>query len=108
MFLMNNNSHVILCQTVLLANNKTFDDIITMTFYDVILYFRLKKVENPNFFVFHPILLKFKIVGNFEILITKSKPKLKLENNLSKKLQFSTDSSQNFTEHPSTIALPWQ
>ena len=40
--------------------------------------------------------------------ITKSKLKLKLENDLSKKLQFSTDFSQNFTEHPSTIALPWQ
>ena len=46
--------------------------------------------------------------GNFEMLITKSKPKLKLENDLSKKLQFSTDFSQNFTEHASTIALPWK
>ena len=69
---------------------------------------RLKKVENPNFFVFYPICLKFGIGGNFEMLITKSKPKLKLENDLSKKLQFSTDFSQNFTEHSSTIALPWQ
>ena len=42
------------------------------------------------------------------MLITKSKPKFKLENDLSKKLQFSTDFSQNFTERPSTIALPWQ
>ena len=42
------------------------------------------------------------------MLITESKPKLKSENDLSKKLQFSTDFSQNFTEHPSTIALPWQ
>ena len=42
------------------------------------------------------------------MLITKSKPKLKSENYLSKKLQFSTDFSQNLTEHPSTIALPWQ
>ena len=42
------------------------------------------------------------------MLITKNKPKLKLENDLSKKLQFSTDFSQNFTEHPSTIALQWQ
>ena len=67
-----------------------------------------KKIENPNFFVFHPICLKFGIGGNFEMLITKSKPKLKLENNLSKKLQFSTDFSQNVTKHPSTIALPWQ
>ena len=42
------------------------------------------------------------------MLITKSKPKLKLENDLNKKLQFSTDFNQNFTEHPLTIALPWQ
>ena len=80
-------------------------------FYDVILYFRLclgKKVENPYFFVFYPIYLKFGIGGNFEMLITKSKPKLKLENDLSKKLQFSTDFSQTFTEYSSTIALPWQ
>ena len=83
-----------------------------LCFYDVILYFRLflgqKKVENPNFFVFYPICLKFAIGGNCEVLITKSKPKLKSENDLSKTLQFSTDFSQNFTEHPSTIALPWK
>ena len=42
------------------------------------------------------------------MLITKSKPKLKLENDLSKKLQFSTDFSQNSIEHPLTIVLPWQ
>ena len=53
-------------------------------------------------------LLEFGIGGNFEMLTTKSKPKLKLENDLSKKLQLSTDFSQNFIEHPSTIALPWQ
>ena len=69
---------------------------------------RLKKVENPNFFGFYPICLKFGIGGNSEMLVMTSKPKLKLENDLSKKLQFSTDFSQNFTEHPSTIALPWQ
>ena len=69
---------------------------------------RLKKVENPNFFVFNPICLKFCIGGNFEMLITKSNPKRRLENELSRKLQFSTDFSQNFTEHPLTIALPRQ
>ena len=77
-------------------------------FYDVILYFRLcldKKVENPNFFVFYLICLKFGIGGNFEMLITKSRPKFELENDLSK---FSTNFSQNFTKHPSTIVLPWQ
>ena len=68
---------------------------------------RVKKVENPKE-CFYPICLKFGIGGNFEMLITKSKPELKLENDLSKKSQFSTDFSQNFTEHPSTIALPWQ
>ena len=69
---------------------------------------QVKKVENPNFFVFYPICLKFDIFGNFEILITKSKPKLKLENYLSKKLHFSIDFCQNFAEHPSRIVLPWQ
>ena len=69
---------------------------------------QLKKVENPNFFVFNPICLKFGIGGNFEMLITKSNPKLRLENDLTRKMQFSTDFRQNFTEHPSTIALPWQ
>ena len=52
-----------------------------MTFLYVILYFRLrsgKKVENPNFFVFHPICLKFGIEGNFEMLITKRKSKNEL------------------------------
>ena len=47
---------------------------------------QVKNVENPNFFVFYPICLKFGTRGNFELLITKSKPKLKLENDLSKKI----------------------
>ena len=42
------------------------------------------------------------------MLITKSKPKLKLENDLRKNLHFSIDFCQNFTEHPSRIALPCQ
>ena len=67
-----------------------------------------KKVENPNFFVFHPICLKISIGGNFEMLIKKRKPKLKLENDLSKKCNFYTDFSQNYTKHSSTIVLPWQ
>ena len=79
-----------------------------MTSYCILGFFRLKKVENPNFFVFNPICLKSDIAGNFEMLITKSNPKLRLENDLSRKMKFSTDFSQNFTEHPSTIALPWQ
>ena len=67
---------------------------------------RQKKVEIPNFFVFNPICLKFGIGANFEMLITKSNPKLRLDNDLSRKIQFSNNFSQNFTEHPSTIALP--
>ena len=67
----------------------------------------VKKVENPNFFVFYPICLKFGIGGNFGMLITNSKPKLKLENDLSKNCNF-LPFSRNFTKHPSTIALPWQ
>ena len=54
------------------------------------------------------ICLKFDIGGNVEMLITKSKSKLKLENDLSKKLHFSIDCCQNFKEHPSRIALLWQ
>ena len=65
------------------------------------------QVKNPNFFV-HPICLEFGMGGNFEMLITKRKPKLKLENELSKKLQLSTDFSQNYSKHSSTIALPWR
>ena len=79
-----------------------------MTSSCILGFFRLKKVENPNFFVFNPICLKSGIGGNFEMLITKSNPKLRLENDLSRKMKFSTDFSQNFTEYPSTIALPWQ
>ena len=65
-------------------------------------------MENPNIFVFNPICLNIGIGGNFEMLITKSNPKLKLENDLGRNMQFSTDFSQHFTEYPSTIALPWQ
>ena len=54
----------------------------------------VEKVENPNFFVFHQICMKFGMRSSFEMLITKGKPKQKLENDLSKKLQFSTDFSQ--------------
>ena len=79
-----------------------------MTSSCILVSIRLKKVENTNFFVFNPICLKFGIESNFEMLITKSNLKLRLENDLSRKMQFSTDFSQNFTEHPSTIALPWQ
>ena len=48
----------------------------------------LKKVENPNFFVFNPICLKFGTGENFEMLITKSNPKLRLENDFSRKCNF--------------------
>ena len=69
---------------------------------------QLKRSRNSNFFVFYAIRLKFGIGGNFEMLIAERKPKLKLQNDLGKKLKFSTNFIQNFTEHPSTIALPWQ
>ena len=65
-------------------------------------------MENQNFFVCHSICSKFGMWGNFEMLITKRRPKLKLENVLSKKIAISTDFSQNYTKHSSTIALPWQ
>ena len=56
-----------------------------MTSFCILGSVQVKKVENPNFFVFYPVCLKFGIGGTFEMLITKSKPKLKLENDLSKK-----------------------
>ena len=59
-----------------------------MTSYFILGFVQLKKVENPNFFVFYPICLKFGKRGNFEMLITKSKPKLRLENDLGKKCNF--------------------
>ena len=46
--------------------------------------FRLEEVKNPNFFVPHPICLKFGMVGNHEMLFTNRKPESELENNLSK------------------------
>ena len=69
---------------------------------------RVKKAQNPNLFVFHPNYFKFGREGNFEMIMAKRKPKLKLENNLSRKLQFADDFKENFTEHSSTKALPWQ
>ena len=69
---------------------------------------QLKKVENPNSFVFNPICFKFGMRSNFEMLITKSNPKLRLDNHLSRKCNFLPILAKNFTEHPTTIALPWQ
>ena len=63
-----------------------------MTSSCILGYIWLKNVENPNFFGFNPICSKFGIIGgNFEMLITKSNPKLRLEKDLSRKMQFSTD-----------------
>ena len=42
------------------------------------------------------------------MLIKNRKPKLKLENDQSQKNAFSTDFSQNYTKHSSTIALLWK
>ena len=71
---------------------------------------QVKKAENPNFLVFDLICLKFGMGGNFEMLITKRKPKLKSENNLRKKLQFSTDFSQALFNNiiaMATVDVPW-
>ena len=63
------------------GNNKTFNDVMTMTFLltpsCILGSVREKKVENWNFFVFQPICLKFGIGDNFEMLITKRRPKWK-------------------------------
>ena len=56
------------------GNNKTF--------HDVILYFRLRlgrKSRKLELLCFYPICLKFGMGGNFEMLITKRKPELKLK-----------------------------
>ena len=68
----------------------------------------IEKSRKLELLCFSSDLLEIWYRGNFEMLITKRRPKLKLENNLSKKLQFSTDFSQNYTKHSSTIALPWK
>ena len=77
---------VILCQKFY-QNIKTFDDVIT-TMFLFSAPFGKRKVQNPNFFVFHLIYFKFGVGGNCEMLIAKRKPKLKLENELSKKWNF--------------------
>ena len=67
-------------------NNKIFDVMTTTSSCILGSVWVKKNIENRKFFVFHPICLKFGIGGNFEVLITERKPKLKLENYLSKKL----------------------
>ena len=74
----------------------------------------LKKVENPNFSVFKSSLLEIWYGGNFEMLITKSNPKLRLGNDLRRKMQFSTGFSQKFFRAPfnnsvtmATVDIPW-
>ena len=65
-------------------------------FYVVILYFRLRssrKSRKLELLCFLSDLLE--IWGNLAVLIRKRRLKLKLKNDLSKKLQFSTDFSQN-------------
>ena len=47
---------------------------------------QVKKVEKPNFLLFHPVCLKFGTGRNFEMLIAEGKPKLKLENDLGNKI----------------------
>ena len=59
----------------------------------------VEKSKSSESLCFSSDLLEFGIRGNFEMLITKRRPKLKLENDLSKKLQFSTKFSQNCTNH---------
>ena len=56
-----------------------------MTSFCILGSIRVKKVENPNFFIFHPICLKFGRGGNFKILITKTKPKLKFRKRFEQK-----------------------
>ena len=66
---------------------------------------RAENSRKSELLCFSSDLLEIWYGGNFEMLITKRRPKLKLENVLSKKLQFSTDFSQNYTKY-SSAALP--
>ena len=58
-------------------NKKIFDDVMTMSFYDVILYFRLglcRKSRKSELLCFSSDLFGFGIGGSFEMLIKKRKP----------------------------------
>ena len=79
-----------------------------MTSSCILVSVRVEKSRKLELLCFSSDCFKCGTVSNFEMLITKRRPKLKLENNLNKKMQFSTDFSQNCTKHSSTIALPWQ
>ena len=52
---------------------------------------RVEKNRKSELLCFHPICLKFGTESNFKMLLTNRRPELKLEIDLSKKLQFSTD-----------------
>ena len=62
-------------------NNKTFDDVMTLTFLMtsscILGSVRVEESRKPDLRGFHPICLEFGIGGNFDTLITKRKPKLK-------------------------------
>ena len=98
---------VILCQKLhqeIIKHLKRHEYDVFMTSSCILGSVRVEKVENRNFFVFSFDFLEIWYRGNFEMLITKRGPKLKLENDLSKKLQFSTDFRQNDNKHSSTIS----
>ena len=63
----------------------------------------MKNSRKSELLCFSSDLLEIWYRGYFEMIITKSKPRLKLENDSSKKFQFSTDFSQNYKKHSSTI-----
>ena len=68
-------------------NYKIFDEIhdcgVFMTSSCILGSIRVEKSIKSEVLCIYPICLKFSIGGNFENLITKGKPKLKLENDLS-------------------------
>ena len=75
---------------------------------------KVETLENQNFFVFHPICFKIGMEGNFEMLITKEGPKLRLENFLSKKVtifyQFQPKLYQTLFNNSvamATVDVPW-
>ena len=80
---------VILCQKLYEGIIKHLMTPTAWSFHDAILYFMLRsgrKIRKSELLCFYLICLKFSIGGNFDMLITKRRRKLTLENDLSKKI----------------------
>ena len=66
-------------------NNKTFDDIMTITSSCIFCSFRIENSRKSELLCFSSNLIEIWYGGNFEMRITKRRLKLKLENVFSQK-----------------------